>query len=98
DSTSPFLPYTTLFRSATVMIKNSTQGTQTDIDGNFMLEIPSPEAIIVITYQGYFPIEVPAGNDRERRFVMEFDEEQNKLEEVVRSEEHTSELQSRENL
>src|SRR5690606_12979661 len=68
---------------ATVMIKNSTQGTQTDIDGNFMLEIPSSESIIVITYQGYFPIEAPAGNDRERSFVMEFDEEQSKLEEVV---------------
>lgn len=68
---------------ATVMIKNSNQGTQTDIDGNFILEIPSPEAIIVITYQGYFPIESPAGNDRERSFVMEFDEEQSKLEEVV---------------
>jgi len=68
---------------ATVMIKNSTQGTQTDIDGNFMLEIPTSESIIVITYQGYFPIETLAGNDRERSFVMEFDEEQSKLEEVV---------------
>src|SRR5690606_1541533 len=41
---------------ATVMVKNTAQGTQTDIDGEFILEIPSSESIVVITYQGYFPI------------------------------------------
>lgn len=68
---------------ATVMVKNTAQGTQTDIDGKFILEIPSSESIVVITYQGYFPIEVVAGAERERTFVMEFDEERGRLDEVV---------------
>lgn len=68
---------------ATVAIKETSRATQTDIDGNFIIEIDSPESIIRITYQGYVPLESAAGTERERIFTLEFDEEQHKLDEVV---------------
>lgn len=68
---------------ATVAIEGANKMTQTDIDGNFILEIDSPSSIIRITHQSYIPFEGEVGAARERVFVLEFDEEQHKLDEVV---------------
>lgn len=43
---------------ATVMEKGTTNGTATDIDGNFTLNVPS-NATLLVSYVGYDPIEVP---------------------------------------
>ena len=47
---------------ATVMVKNSTVGTATDIDGNYIIEA-SPDGILVFSYIGYVPVEKQVGNN-----------------------------------
>lgn len=68
---------------ASVKIKDTDRGTVSDVDGKFLLEVPSPETIIQITYQGYFPLEMVVGEGREQTFTMQLDEEQSRLDEVV---------------
>lgn len=46
---------------ASVSVKGVTMGTITDIDGNFMLEVPE-NGIILVSYIGYVPQEVKVGN------------------------------------
>lgn len=43
---------------ATVMVKGSSSGTVTDVDGNFTLSVPKPGTILVISYMGMTPKEV----------------------------------------
>ncbi len=47
---------------ANVLVKGSTTGTITDFDGNFSLRIPDGNAIILISFIGYEPIELPANS------------------------------------
>jgi len=63
---------------ATIQIKGTTQGTVTDIDGNFMLSAPA-NGTLVISYVGYATQEVPVSASV--RVVMREDTEI--LEEVV---------------
>ena len=37
---------------ATILIRGTSQGTVTDIDGNFLLSVPNDEAILVVSYVG----------------------------------------------
>lgn len=46
---------------ATVLIKGTSEGTQTDFDGNFSIQA-SPSDILVISYVSYKPQEVTVGN------------------------------------
>lgn len=48
---------------ATVMVKGTSQGTVTDIDGNFTLSVPK-EAVLVISSVGYKTQEVKANKDQ----------------------------------
>src|SRR5215469_11402076 len=41
-----------------VVVKGTTEGTQTDVNGSFSLNVPS-NATLVFTYIGYAPLEVP---------------------------------------
>ncbi|MBB4081083.1 TonB-linked SusC/RagA family outer membrane protein [Lewinella aquimaris] len=45
---------------ATVAVKGTTQGTQTDLDGNYTLQVP-PEATLVYTFIGYTTQEIAVG-------------------------------------
>ena len=45
-----------------VIIKGTTQGTITDIDGNYEIAVSSPDAILLFSYIGYVTEEVPVGN------------------------------------
>ena len=45
---------------ATVQIKGTTKGTQTDINGNFELEVESQNDILIFRCIGYIPLEIPA--------------------------------------
>ncbi len=49
---------------AAVVIKGTTIGTSTGIDGDFTLQVPSPaaNAILVINYLGYETLEIPVGS------------------------------------
>jgi iron complex outermembrane receptor protein len=47
---------------ANIIEKGTTNGTQTDFDGNFSLEVADSNAVLVISYIGYTTLEVPAGS------------------------------------
>ncbi len=66
---------------ASVVVKGTTTGTQTDFDGNFTLEVPSSDAVLVISYIGYSTQEV-AVNGRSTIDVV-LQEDATALEEVV---------------
>lgn len=65
---------------ANVSVKGSTQGTITDIDGNFSLEIPD-NATLVVTYIGYTPKELPV--EKQTNLLITLREDTQKLDEVV---------------
>ena len=44
---------------ANVIVKGTTIGTVTDVDGNFSIEVPSDDAVLVISYIGYMEQEIP---------------------------------------
>ncbi|RQP10047.1 MAG: hypothetical protein EAS52_23265 [Parapedobacter sp.] len=69
--------------NASVVIKGSERSVLTDVDGKFILEITAPTDTLLISYVGYYPLEVLTGTDRERKFSMTIDEEQAKLDEVT---------------
>ena len=54
---------------ATVMEKGTANGTATDLDGNFTLNV-APTATIVVSYVGYTPVEVAVNNQTNLRVVM----------------------------
>lgn len=45
------------------MVKGSSGGTITDIDGHFYIEVPDKSSILVITYVGFKAQEIPVGNN-----------------------------------
>lgn len=49
---------------AAVVVKGTTIGTSTDIDGKYTLQVPPPasSAVLTVNYLGYEPIEVPVGS------------------------------------
>jgi TonB-dependent starch-binding outer membrane protein SusC len=40
-----------------VVVKGTTQGTVTDVNGNFSITVPSKDAVLVFSYLGYKPVE-----------------------------------------
>ena len=46
-----------------IMVKGSSGGTITDIDGHFYIEVPDKSSILVITYVGFKTQEIPVGNN-----------------------------------
>ena len=54
---------------ATVMEKGTTNGTATDIDGNFTLDV-APNATLVVSYVGYDPQEVAVNGQTELKVTM----------------------------
>lgn len=66
---------------ANIIEKGTTNGTQADFDGNFILEVSSKESILVISYVGFKTVELPVNLDAVMEIVLE--EDASKLEEVV---------------
>lgn len=66
---------------ATVAIKGTTNGTATDIDGNFTLKNVKPSDVILVTYVGCQPAEVTVGNNRSVEITLKDDSQV--LDEVV---------------
>jgi TonB-dependent starch-binding outer membrane protein SusC len=56
DETGSALP------GVSVVIKGSTQGTVTDIQGKFTLSVPTQESVLVFSFIGYVTQEVPVGS------------------------------------
>lgn len=65
---------------ANVVEKGTTNGTVTDIDGNFSFEVPA-NAVLTISYIGYSPKEISVGN--QTSFTVKLMENTQKLDEVV---------------
>ena len=66
---------------AHVLIKGSTTGTITDIDGNFNILVPDGETILVFSFMGYAPVKIPSAGQTYIRVSLE--ESREKIEEVV---------------
>lgn len=64
-----------------VIVKGSTLGTTTDMDGNFSLQVSDPQAILVFSYIGYLTEEVPL--DGKSTVNLSLIEDVKNLEEVV---------------
>jgi TonB-linked SusC/RagA family outer membrane protein len=65
----------------TVLVKGTSTGTVTDIEGNYKIQVPGPEATLVFSFIGYITQEVPVGN---RSTVdVSLSEDVKQLEEVV---------------
>jgi len=47
---------------ATIILKGTTSGTSTDIDGKFSLPVSSNDAILVISFVGFEPTEITVGS------------------------------------
>ncbi|MFC3878794.1 SusC/RagA family TonB-linked outer membrane protein [Algoriphagus namhaensis] len=45
-----------------ILVKGTTTGTATDIDGNFSLNVPNDNAVLVFSFIGYTPIEQTVGS------------------------------------
>ena len=55
----------------TILVKGTTMGTVSDIDGRYSLEVENPEeAILVFSYTGYQPAEIPVNNRTEIDLTM----------------------------
>lgn len=66
---------------ASVMIKGTTQGTITDFDGKFSLNVPDKKAVLVISFIGYANQEVKVDTSKPMTIVLKEDSEL--LDEVV---------------
>ncbi|WP_405380823.1 SusC/RagA family TonB-linked outer membrane protein [Maribacter sp. LLG6340-A2] len=66
---------------ASVLEKGTLNGTQTDFDGNFSIELTAPGATLLISYVGFLPQEILIQNQTELRVKLV--EDAAKLDEVV---------------
>tara|TARA_R110002049_G_scaffold193305_1_gene362142 strand:+ start:4906 stop:8094 length:3189 start_codon:yes stop_codon:yes gene_type:complete len=66
---------------ASVMEKGTNNGTQTDFDGNFTLNVAGSTSVLVVTYVGYVPSEVTVGSQKEIKVTLQPDVTQ--LDDVV---------------
>src|SRR5690606_10444914 len=64
-----------------ILVKGTTQGVVSDFDGNFSLEGVSPTDILVFSYLGFVPQEIPVGDRQQFQITME--EDTQALDEVI---------------
>lgn len=66
---------------ATVLEKGTTNGTTTDFDGNFIIDVADPNAVLEVSYLGYSTIDFPVNGQSSINIQLEEDATQ--LEDVV---------------
>lgn len=64
-----------------ILVKGTTLGTVTDVDGNFTINLPDDEAVLVFSFIGYNPQEVSVGGRTVINLTLQEDTKQ--LDEVV---------------
>ena len=67
---------------ASILVKGTTSGTVTDIDGNFSLDVPTPAEFLLVSYTGYSTLEYPV-NDLTSVVDIQLKESASQLNEVV---------------
>lgn len=65
----------------TIMIKGTTLGVASDIDGKFQVQVNDPKTVLVISYVGYISQEITVGN--QTLIKVQLQEEERSLDEVV---------------
>ncbi len=65
----------------TILIKGTTSGTVTDMDGKFSMNIPGSQSVFVFSFVGYTPQEISVGAQSNYNIVMK--EEEHAIDEVV---------------
>lgn len=58
---------------ASILIKGTSRGTVTDVDGRYTLQVAGPDDILVVTYTGYAAAEVQVGARTEINIVLSSD-------------------------
>ncbi|MEB8330343.1 TonB-dependent receptor [Flavobacteriaceae bacterium KMM 6897] len=66
---------------ASIVVKGSQRGTQTDFDGNFVVDNVSPQATLLISYIGFISREMAVAGNTSLRIILEADAQA--LDEVV---------------
>lgn len=66
---------------ASIQLKGTTQGTISDIDGNFSISVPNKNAVLVFSFIGYVSVEQKA--DSQRPMLITLKEDSKTLDEVV---------------
>ena len=66
---------------ATVVVEGTTNGTITNVDGQFSLEVPNPNAVLIISFIGYVTEKVPVNGRSQLDVVLKADVDQ--LDEIV---------------
>ena len=66
---------------ANVLQKGTTNGTVTDLDGNFTLTVPDKNAVLVFSFLGYVSQEVIVGNQTTLNIILK--EDTQNLDEVI---------------
>ncbi|HMP14292.1 MAG TPA: carboxypeptidase-like regulatory domain-containing protein, partial [Saprospiraceae bacterium] len=56
---------------ATVLVKGTSIGTATDLDGSFSLRVSGNDAVLVVSYTGFKTIEVAVGSRTDLNIVLE---------------------------
>ncbi|SEW39828.1 TonB-linked outer membrane protein, SusC/RagA family [Chitinophaga sp. YR573] len=57
--------------SVNIVIKGTTSGTVTNVDGSFTLQVPDAKSVLVFSYTGYAPQEVTVGSQTNIRISLE---------------------------
>lgn len=66
---------------ANIQLKGTAQGTITDLDGKFSIQVPGNDAVLIISYFGYLSQEITVGNQSSIAVTLEEDVKQ--LNEIV---------------
>ena len=66
---------------ASVVVKGTSNGTTTDFDGNFSLQVSDPNAVLSVSFIGYKGIEIPLNG--QRSVTIQLEEDATQLEGVV---------------
>jgi TonB-linked SusC/RagA family outer membrane protein len=69
------------FPGVSVKIKNTSTGTLTNVDGSFTLDVPASEDVLVFSFLGYTPKEVPVNG--KTTIIIQLTPERTALNEVV---------------
>ena len=64
-----------------IVLKGTFQGVVTDFNGNYKINVPGNDAVLVFSYIGYTTTEITVGNRREINVTLE--EEEREIDEVV---------------